>query len=236
MLSIAIYSDQHDDVEKLKSIIQDFLIDVRMMAKVSYFNDPETFITVPGSYDIYIMDMDSKDDTLELGRKMRDIDTGSHFIYISSDPSTAASAAKARVDYYLLKPLDHDEIVDVLKEVKKKIQDDNIIIKIAGGERRVRVNHLNYINIVKRCLCYHLSDGNMFDGQTLRTSFEKAIDPLQKHKAFLFISPSLLINIGAIKIVNKDNIVFENDEVLFFPMKQYENVRNAWINYSRILD
>ena len=53
---------------------------------------------------------------------------------------------------------------------------------------------------------------------------------------FLFISPSLLINIGAIKIVNKDNIVFENDEVLFFPMKQYENVRNAWINYSRILD
>lgn len=76
----------------------------------------------------------------------------------------------------------------------------------------------------------------MFDGQTLRTSFEKAIDPLQKHKAFLFISPSLLINIGAIKIVNKDNIVFENDDVLFFPMKQYENVRNAWINYSRILD
>lgn len=76
----------------------------------------------------------------------------------------------------------------------------------------------------------------MFDGQTLRTSFEKAIDPLQKHKMFLFISPSLLINIGAIKIVNKDNIVFENDEVLFFPMKQYENVRNAWINYSRILD
>ena len=128
MLSIAIYSDQHDDVEKLKSIIQDFLIDVRMMAKVSYFNDPETFITVPGSYDIYIMDMDSKDDTLELGRKMRDIDTGSHFIYISSDPSTAASAAKARVDYYLLKPLEHDEIIDVLKEVKKKIQDDNIII------------------------------------------------------------------------------------------------------------
>ena len=30
--------------------------------------------------------------------------------------------------------------------------------------------------------------------------------------------------------------VFENDDVLFFPMKQYDNVRNAWINYNRILD
>lgn len=207
------------------------------MAKVSYFNNPETFITAPSSYDIYIMDMDSSDDTLELGNKMKNIDTGSHFIYISSDPSNhAVPAAKARVDYFLLKPLDHDEIVDVLKEIKKTIQDTNIIIKIAGGERRVRVNHLNYINIVKRCLCYHLADGTMFDGQTLRGSFEKAINPLHKHKAFLFISPSLLINIGAIKIINKDNIIFENDDVLFFPMKQYNKVHDAWINYNRILD
>ena len=121
MLSIGIYSDQNEDIEKLKSIIQDFLIEVRMMAKVSYFNDPETFITVPGSYDIYIMDMDSKDDTLMLANKMKEIDTGSHFIYISSNTADAIPAAKARVDYFLLKPLDHDEIIDVLKEVKQKI-------------------------------------------------------------------------------------------------------------------
>ena len=236
MLSIAIYSDISNDVETLKVIVQDFLIETKMLAKVSYFNDPETFITVPGGYDIYIMDMDSKDDVIELGHKMNKIDTGSHFIYLSTDTSNAHLAAKARVDYYLNKPLDHDEILCVLKEVKKKIQDDNIIIKIASGERRLRVNHLNYINIEKRCLCYHLTDGNMFDGQTLRTSFEKAIDPLQKHKAFLFIPPSLLINIGEIKIVNSDNIVFENDDVLYFPKKAYDTVRNAWLGYCRILN
>jgi hypothetical protein len=70
----------------------------------------------------------------------------------------------------------------------------------------------------------------------LRSSVEKAIDPLHKHKAFLFIAPSLLINIGEIKEVNKDNIKFENDDVLFFPMKHYETVRNTWINYNRIFE
>lgn len=220
----------------MKSIIQDFLIESKTMAKVSFFDDPDTFITVPGSYDIYIMDMDSKDDTIALGAKMKTIDTGSHFIYISSDTSVAHLAAKARVDYFIMKPLDVEEFIDILKEIKQKIREDSLIIKIAGGERRIRANHLNYINIVKRCLCYHLTDGNMFDGQTLRTSFEKAIDPLHKHRAFLFLPPSLLINIGEIKIVNSDNIVFENDDVLFFPKKQYETVRNAWINYSRILN
>ena len=97
---------------------------------------------------------------------------------------------------------------------------------------------LNYVNIVKRCLCYHLADGTMFDGQVLRTAFEKAIDPLQYHKsgAFLFLAPSLLINVGEIKILNGDHIIFENDDVLYFPKKAYDKVREAWLNYSRIME
>ena len=59
---------------------------------------------------------------------------------------------------------------------------------------------LNYINIVKRCLSYHLKDGTMLDGQSLRVSFEKAIDPLQERPSFLFLAPSLLINLNEIKI------------------------------------
>ena len=209
---------------------------MKVMARVSEFNDPETFLTVPSSYDIYIMDMDSKNDTLELGHKMRNIDAGTNFIYITEDESKAIAVAKARAEYFILKPIEPEEFKEILKEIKRKVQNDNIIIKIAGGERRIRVNHLNYINIVKRCLCYHLTDGTMFDGQILRASFEKAIDPLHKHKAFLFLPPSLLINVGEIKILNNDNIVFENGEVLFFPRKQYDNVRNAWINYSRFIN
>lgn len=238
MLSIAIYSDQTDDVLTLKSTIQDFLIESKIMAKVSHFQNPEDIITVPVSYDIYIMDMDSEYDAIALGKRLIEIDVGSHFIYISKDISKAYLATKIHADYFLEKPIDVTDFLCVLKRIKQKIQDDNIIIKIPTGERRVRINNLNYINIVKRCLCYHLKDGAMFDGQTLRSSFEKAIDPLQFHKskAFLFLPPSLLINVGEVKIVNSDNVVFENDDVLYFPKKSYDIVRNAWLNYNRIVD
>lgn len=74
----------------------------------------------------------------------------------------------------------------------------------------------------------------MFDGQTLRTSFEKAIYPLQNSQMFLFLPPSLLINLSEIKIVNADNIIFENDDVVYFPKKAYNIVREAWLNYNRI--
>ena len=206
------------------------------MAKISCFSTPEEVMMIPNRYDVYFMDMDSTNDATVLGNNRRLIDEGSQFVYMSINPNVAHIAAKVRSDYFITKPFDKEEIAEILNEIKKEIKEDSIIIKIPSGERRVRINNLNYINIVRRCLCYHLKDGAMFDGQTLRSSFEKAIDPLHKHKSFIFLAPSLLINLGEIKIINKDNIVFENDDVLYFPMKQYDNLRNAWINYNRIID
>lgn len=206
------------------------------MAKISCFSTPEEVMMIPNRYDVYLMDMDSTNDATVLGKNRRLIDEGSQFVYMSINPNVAHIAAKVRSDYFITKPFDKEEIAEILNEIKKEIKEDSIIIKIPSGERRVRINNLNYINIVRRCLCYHLKDGAMFDGQTLRSSFEKAIDPLHKHKSFIFLAPSLLINLGEIKIINKDNIVFENDDVLYFPMKQYDNLRNAWINYNRIID
>lgn len=236
MLSIAIYSDNKMDIEILRSLIQDFLIDIKAMAKVYYFNDQETFITTPNSFDIYIMDMDSSADVLAIGKQMYNIDVGSKFIYLSSNPEVAHKAAKAYVDYFFTWPLDEEEFKSALLRIKRNIQDDSIIIKVTGGERRIRANHLNYIDIEKRCLCYHLKDGNMFDGQTLRGSFEKAIDPLQKHPGFLFLPPSLLINTGEIKELYNDHLIFENDDILYFPKKAYNIVSETWKNYSRVLD
>ena len=95
MLSIAIYSDQETDVLALKSIIQDFLIANKIMAKLSHFQKEEDLILVPTRYDIYIMDMDSSEDTIALGKTMMDIDAGSRFIYMSSD--TTKSENRLRV-------------------------------------------------------------------------------------------------------------------------------------------
>lgn len=204
------------------------------MAKLSHFQKGTDMILVPTKYDIYIMDMDSAEDTIALGKTLMDINASSRFIYISKDTTKAYSVFKLHADYFLEKPIDVQEFIFILTRIKQKIQEDNIIIKIPTGERRIRAHNLNYINIVKRYLCYHLKDGAMFSGQILRTSFGKAIYPLQNSKMFLFLAPSLLINLSEIKIVNTDHIIFENDDIVYFPKKAYNIVREAWLNYNRI--
>jgi hypothetical protein len=237
MISIAICSSLEETIT-LKSMIQDFLIENKMMAKISKFTNLYDLVVSPTQYDLYIIDLDEDGNGLEIGKKLMEINPDGHYIYISNDINNAYLATKIRANYFLEKPIDKEDFLPMLKKIKNRIQDDTIIIKISTGERRVRINMLNYINIVKRCLCYHLSDGTMFDGQVLRTAFEKAIDPLPNHKskAFLFLAPSLLINVGEIKILNSDHIIFENDDVLYFPKKSYDKVREAWLNYSRIME
>ena len=134
------------------------------MAKISCFSIPEEVMMIPNRYDVYFMDMDSTNDATVLGKNRRLIDEGSQFVYMSINPNVAHIAAKVRSDYFITKPFDKEEIAEILNEIKKEIKEDSIIIKIPSGERRVRINNLNYINIVRRCLCYHLKDGAMFDG------------------------------------------------------------------------
>lgn len=234
MLSIAIYSNTDEDIITLKSLIQDFLIEQKIMAKTTVFRNAEDIIMFPARYDIYFIDMETETDVIGFIKKIKQIDADGQYICMSSNSNSAALSAKARADFFITKPYDKEEIYEIILEIKKEIKQDSVIIKIPGGERRIRTNHLNYIDIVKRCLCYHLQDGTMFDGQTLRTSFEKAIDPLQHNPQFLFLPPSLLINLSEIKIINGDNLIFENDSKLFFPKKAYDTIREAWINYNKI--
>jgi hypothetical protein len=83
---------------------------------------------------------------------------------MSDKSEMARLSAKAKADYFITTPFDKEEIFEILNEIKKEVREDSVIIKVPGGERRIRTNHLNYIDIVKRCLCYHLKDGTMFDG------------------------------------------------------------------------
>ena len=235
MLSIAIYTNNTETIQTIKSTMQDFLIQTKTMAKISCFKDAEQLILSPNRFDIYFLDIDFQEGTIDLGTKLHQIDAGADFVYISADKLSAYESSKAKGRYFLLQPIEKKEVYEIIFEVRQKIKADNIIIRFHGGERRIRSNMLNYVNIVKRCMCYHLTDGTMFDGQVLRTSFERAIEPFDQLPSMLFLPPSLLINLSEIKIINSDNIVFENGEVLHFPVRAGEIIRKAWTRYNTLL-
>ena len=230
MISIAIFNDQENNsTAVLCSKIQDWLIETKTMAKVSTFTNEQEIVDIPASFDIYIMDMESNTDVVQLSKKILDIDVNSHIAFIGHD---FKKALKMHGSFYLPKPIKYEELCAVLGKIKKAVREDNIIIKTPQGDRRVKTNMVNFIHIEKRCLCYHLKDGAIFDGQTLRESFEKAIGPLKNHPTFLFVSPSLVLNLNEIKILDTDCITFEDGEMLYFPKRAHDYIYNKWKTYN----
>lgn len=236
MLDIALCGQDVERTEILRGMIQDYLIEHHSLAKVTFFNTAQALIDSIQKFDVYIIDVDLPEMTgIELAKTIREQgDDLGKIIFAGSAAEQAMTAYQVDANAFLLKPVQKEALFKVLDKVRNEIKKSTIILKTPVGERRVHIDNLNYINIVKRCLCYHLRDGNLFDGQTLRGSFEKAITPLDQNPEFVFLAPSLLINLNQIKILNKDNLIFENDDVLYFPRKQYDFLRERWLTYNKI--
>ena len=234
MIRIAICSDDEMQIARIKDNVQDYLIENHCLAKVSVFRSAETMINVIQMFDIYFITSDMPEvNGAQIANIIRNQgDEGGRMIFIGKVAEHALKAYQDNAFAFLLSPVDRESIFSVMDKCRKDLKESYLIIHTSIGERRVRCYNLNYVNIVKRCLCYHLKDGNLFDGQTLRGSFEKAIHPLDEHPMFVFVPPSLLINLAEIKIMDKDHLTFEDDSVLYFPKTSYEKIHDRWLTYN----
>ena len=67
-------------------------------------------------YDVYFIDMDTDEDSVVLGEQLRKGDRGTQFIYMSINPNQAQRAAKARCDYFITKPFDKVELIEIFSD------------------------------------------------------------------------------------------------------------------------
>lgn len=219
MIKIAIC---YQNSEPIISGIQSYLINSHFLAKITCYKDIEK---LNQKYDIYF---------LGVGLQIQNQKEEDLVIYIGKDSEDAVKAYQSNGFSFLMEPIQEKNVFSVLEKCRKQIKRSTMIITTSQGERKVNCYDLNYVNIEKRCLCYHLKDGTMFDGQTLRTSFEKAIAAVLDRPIFLFVAPSLLINLAQIHILNRESITFENGEKLYFPKSAYKTIKERWTNYNII--
>lgn len=155
------------------------------------------------------------------------------FIFSTSDIKDIIEIVQVHPEQYLLlSPIEQDSLSKVFENIKAKIKRNAVVVKLAHAEdRRIKLQDLNYIDIVGRNIRYHLSDGREFDGQTLRQSFSKEIEYLLIKPELYFIQPSLIINLTNIETLFADHAKFDNGDVVYFPKAAYERLKETWKNY-----
>lgn len=131
--------------------------------------------------------------------------------------------------YMISFPIQQEQLNILLNRIYNRIKEENIFIPIANkGEVKINIEIINYIDIFKRSLNYHLIAAEPIIGKTMRSSFAVEVEPYLIHEEFCFIKPSIIINVCNIKELYPEYIVFQSGEKLYYPKTAYKNLYTKW--------
>lgn len=217
MINVAISKSILQDWPKLKLHIENLIQrGGRQIFKVSHINTLND-----NGVTIFIVNIDNYDITV--------IDnTKGYFIFVGNDLSKIIINNNACNNYFIQNLKDLKKLDEILLHIRKKVQNNFIVVQTSEGDMKLQINELNYIDISGRTLCYHLTNKEEHYSSTLTTSFKKAISPLDEHDLLLFLKPSLLINVSKIKIIDTNKITFENGDWMPVATTQRKIIQEEW--------
>jgi hypothetical protein len=230
MIKVTIYERYIENVGDVRGYLRKFANSSNVIIKENVFFKVEDMVEM--SADVCLLDYKAFLEDGDILLKWKD-ENNIKFIFITSDIKDIIDIMQNHPEQYLiLSPVEEESLVKVFENLKLRIKRIAIIAKLAHQEdKRIYVKDLNYINITKRNLRYHLADGREYDSQTLRQSFSKEISPLLIKPELYFIQPSLLVNMTNIETLWDDHMQFENGDIIYYPKTAYEKLKAAWKEY-----
>ena len=230
MIKVIIYEKYIENVGDVRGYLRQFANNNNVIVKENVFFKVEDMIEI--SADVCLLDYKAFLEDEDILLKWKD-ENNTKFIFITSDIKDIVDIMQNHPEQYLiLSPVEEESLIKVFENLKLRIKRIAIIAKLAHQEdKRIYVKDLNYINITKRNLRYHLADGREYDSQTLRQSFSKEISPLLIKPELYFIQPSLLVNMTNIETLWDDHMQFENGDIIYYPKTAYEKLKAAWKEY-----
>lgn len=192
-------------------------------------------IDMYGHYDIYILETDMPDiNGFYIARELRSRYSRCKIIYYTSNKGLALNAFEVNADNYVIKPATNEKFDTVIENILKEIEGDRtralVEVKTKNGFIRIPVEDIAYVNIVKRCLCYHLRDGSSVRAIMLRGPFRSAVEGLLKDPAFCIAGASLLINLDSVSVMNRHSLMFTHGEWIIPPRCAFKTLYLAWNN------
>lgn len=234
MLKFIVYETENVKASQIQEILKEYAEQQYTSIKIFSANTIEDLVKLQGricliDYDTYLKNEDIFKEWTKTNKTV--------FMFIAEDYIQMIEAVKRKdLDAYcLLNPVKKEMFILLLDYIRQKIKSGIITVKKPhNGDEIIEVHKLNYINIVHRGLRFYMTCGRQIDGQTLRQSFIKEIEPMLKHSELYFMPPSMLINLENVKELYPGHMIFQNREIAYYPKSQYEKLRAAWFEFHDI--
>ena len=168
-------------------------------------------------------------DGMTAAKKLRGIDKIVTIVFVTNLQQYAINGYSVSALDFLVKPLTYVAFTTVmrkaLKHIKKNISDE-IVIKSAGGARRVAVGEISYVEINAHRIYYRL-----VNGQTIETwGTLSEVAALLPQNQFIRCSSHYIINLAQVKKIEGLTALLNNKSLIISRNKKSQ-VLSAFARY-----
>lgn len=234
---IALCEDNIDQLSLLKDVVCEYINEKMLSCSVDVFSSGEELmrsVSARGAYDIYILDMILGGITgMDVAKKLRNNDDDGKIIFLTSSLEYAVSSYDVRAYYYLVKPLDTQKLYSVFDRAFDEIDGDDpsVLVKTQKGDVLLKTSDILYVDLQNRCLNYHMKDGRICVGKTLRSSFKNAMEKIVKKENFSFCGVSTVVNMNYISTIDTQRVIFKEGSYIFPSRAGITEVKNSIKKY-----
>lgn len=239
MLRIAICDDEQEQLGQTGELLWEYrALHPELDLRVDVFSsgaDLLEHLRASGSFDVYLLDVLMPDlNGIELGLKIREIDRGGHILYLTTSPDYAIDSYLAKASRYLLKPVKKEKLFSALDDVSGdwlREHQSFVTIKTRNGLQRLALRSVVYGELVGRCVQYHLADGSVLEGMSVRTSFRDAVALFLEHERFVLCGTSFFVNLAYVDMIEAAGLRLVGGGTVPLSRALRTEVTNRWLDY-----
>lgn len=239
MIKVAVCDDELDWREKTAKLIREYFDKYsEIPMRINTFETGQALIEdveFNGFYDIYVLDVIMPElNGVQLAERLRMKKDNGIIIFLTTSKEYAVDSYMVDAFHYLLKPIKKEYLYDALKKAAEKLlkrRTKAISVKKKCDTKLVSFDEIYYVELVRKCLCFHVVNGENVTSTSQRISFMEAIAPLFTDERFAPCGASFAINLFYVKSVEKNMIVFSDGTRLSVPKNACVTLREKWFNY-----
>lgn len=195
--------------------------------EITVYNNIDCLINSKKEVDIYILSLLKGINYKDVHNRLKKKHFHAKIIYLINSIEDLKIIQNLQPCYFLIYPFSSTDLYHLLN----KIENNFTTIKIIRGEKLINLDEINYINIIGRSLGYHLTNGETFNGISMRSSFSKETKELLNYSNLFFIAPAFIINLDNIDTIQNTKVKFKNGDTTYLARSAMEKLLEKWKSY-----
>lgn len=232
-MHIAICDDEAMDRDEVLSVLQTYSLQKKTPFIYHIFDNGFSLlesIEAGSIYDIILLDIIMPNITgIETARHIRKTDSTVKIVFLTSSPEFAVDSYSVGAYYYLLKPINPKNLVEVVDKISrssKSYEAASILINDRKGIRRIPLSELVFCEILRRTVCYHFIDGSVSESTGTLSELENDLLPysfvVKPHRSYL-------VNLRHVTEISLTEIKTDIGKTVPISRGRYEVVSHAFL-------